>query len=91
MAVPPRVCKEQEYWNLIHGQLVTLTDPQRDLPPIDRLEGFRPGGNSMCQRVMVVATRGSVAFAVWTYTMLAPQNGERITNDNQALVWTSRY
>lgn len=31
-------------WDLIHGELVTFTDPQRDLPPIDRLEGFRPGG-----------------------------------------------
>ncbi len=31
----------------IHGELVTFTDPQRDLPPMDRLEGFRPGGHSM--------------------------------------------
>nr|WP_245590252.1 gamma-glutamylcyclotransferase [Desulfobulbus elongatus] len=36
-------------WDLIHGELVTFTDPQRDLPPIDRLEGFRPGGHSMYQ------------------------------------------
>lgn len=77
-------------WDLIHGELVTFTDPQRDLPPIDRLEGFRPGWHSMYQRVMVPAARGSISCAVWTYTMYAPQNGERITNDNQAVFWKSR-
>ncbi len=77
-------------WDLIHGEMVTFTDPQRDLPRIDRLEGIRPGGHSMYQRVMVAAARGSITCAVWTYTMHAPQNGERITNDNQAVFWKSR-
>ncbi|MDD2388424.1 MAG: hypothetical protein PHP23_01640 [Desulfobacterales bacterium] len=35
--------------------MVTFTDPLRDLTPIDRLEGFRPDGLSMYQRVMVAA------------------------------------
>ena len=78
-------------WDLIHGELVTFTDPQRDLPPIDRLEGFRPGGHSMYQRVMVAAARGSIACAAWTYIMYAPQNGHRVTNDNQAVFWKSRH
>jgi hypothetical protein len=34
---------------------------------------------------MVAAARGSIARAPWTYTMHAPQHGERITNDNQAI------
>ena len=29
-------------WDWIGGELVTLADADRDLPPIDRLEGFRP-------------------------------------------------
>lgn len=70
---------------------MTLTDPQRDLPPIDRLEGFRPGGYSMYQRVMVAAAKGSIACTVWTYTMYAPQNGHRITSDNQAVFWKNRH
>ena len=86
----PRFGRPTGDWDLIHGELVTFTDPQRDLPPIDRLEGFRPGGHSMYQRVMVAAARGSIACAVWTYTMYAPQNGERIINDNQAVFWKSR-
>ncbi len=87
----PRFGRPTGDWDLIHGELVTFTDPQRDLPPIDRLEGFRPGGHSMYQRVMVVAARGSIACAVWTYTMYAPQNGHRVTNDNQAVFWKSRH
>jgi len=86
----PRFGRPTGDWDLIHGELVTFTDPQRNLPPIDLLEGFRPGGQSMYQRVMVPAARGSIACAVWTYTMHAPQNGERITNDNQAVFWKSR-
>ncbi len=86
----PRFGRPTGDWDLIHGELVTFTDPQRNLLPIDRLEGFRPGGQSMYQRVMVPAARGSIACAVWTYTMYAPQNGERITNDNQAVFWKSR-
>jgi hypothetical protein len=76
-------------WDLIHGELVTLTDPQRDTHrPTGRLPAR---GHSMYQRVMMVAARGSIAWAVWTYTMYAPQNGHRITNDNQAVFWKSRH
>ena len=65
-------------------------NPLGDLPPIDRLEGFRPGGHSRYQRVMVTAARGSIACAVWNHTMYAPQNGYRNTNDNPAVFWKSR-
>jgi gamma-glutamylcyclotransferase (GGCT)/AIG2-like uncharacterized protein YtfP len=87
----PRFGRPTGDWDLIHGELVTFIDPQRDLPPIDRLEGFRPGGHSMYQRAMVAAARGAIACAVWTYTMHAPQNGHRVTNDNQAVFWKSRH
>ena len=71
--------------------MVIFIDPQRGLPPIDRLEDFRPGEQSMYQRVMVAATKGSIACAVWTYTMNVPQNGERITNDKQPVFWKNRH
>jgi hypothetical protein len=45
----------------------------------------------MYQRVMVASLQGATPCAVWTYTMYAPQNGERITNDNQAVFWKSRH
>jgi len=60
---------------------VTFTDPQRDLPPIDRLEGFRPGGHSMYQRVMVAAGCRNASIAVWIYRMARVTNGERIDRE----------
>ena len=62
-------------------ELVTFTDPQRDLPPIDRLEGFRPGGHSMYQRVMVAAGCRNASIAVWIYRMARVTNGERIDRE----------
>ena len=67
-------------WDLIHGELVTFTDPQRDLPPIDRLEGFRPGGHSMYQRVMVAVLRGRTPIPAWTYWMPCPPYAERVAS-----------
>ena len=65
-------------WDLIHGGLVTFTDPQRDLPPIDRLEGFRPGGHSMYQRVMVAVLCGRTSITAWTYRMPRIDTGNRL-------------
>ncbi len=78
-------------WNLIHGEPVTFTDPKRDPPPIDRLEGFRPGERSIYRRVTVAALKGSTACAVWTYIMNEPQDGVRITSVNQAVFWKNRH
>ena len=61
----PRFGRPTGDWDLIHGELVTFTDPLRDLPPIDRLEGFRPGGHSMYQRVMVAVLVNRKPCAAW--------------------------
>ena len=78
----PRFGRPTGDWDLIHGELVTFTDPQRDLPPIDRLEGFRPGGHSMYQRVMVAVLCGRTSIPAWTYWMPCPSHGERVANGN---------
>jgi gamma-glutamylcyclotransferase (GGCT)/AIG2-like uncharacterized protein YtfP len=67
-------------WDLIHRELVTFTDPLRDLPPIDRLEGFRPGGNSMYQRVMVAVLLGHTTIPSWIYWMPCPSYAERVAS-----------
>lgn len=77
----PRFGRPTGDWDLIHGELVTFTDPLRDLPPIDRLEGFRPGGHSMYQRVMVAAGCRNASIAVWIYRMARVTNGERIDRE----------
>ena len=67
-------------WNLVHGEMVTFTDPLKDLPPIDRLEGFRPSGHSMYQRVLVTtaAKDHTPVMPVWLYIMECHTQGKRI-------------
>jgi len=74
----PRFGRPTGDWDLIHGELVNFTDPQRDLPPIDQLEGFRPGGHSMYQRVMVAVLCKRTSIPAWTYRMPRVETGTRL-------------
>ncbi len=76
----PRFIRPTGDWDLVHGELMTFTDPQRDLPPIDRLEGFQPDGHGMYQRVMVAALSGRTSVSAWTYWMPCPPNAERVAS-----------
>ena len=67
-------------WDLVHGELVTFTDPLHDLPPINRLEGFRPVEHSMYQRVMVAVQAKNVITPAWLYRMEYRPQGERVAN-----------
>ena len=51
-------------WDEISGELYTFDDPDTRLPPLDRLEGFRPGERSLYSRVLVSHPIGPV----WLYT-----------------------
>lgn len=55
-------------WDPIHGELITFSDPARDLPPLDQLEGYNPGIRSFYQRVLVRvhASRG-LSSPAWLY------------------------
>ncbi|PKO19388.1 gamma-glutamylcyclotransferase [candidate division BRC1 bacterium HGW-BRC1-1] len=68
-------------WDLVHGEMVTFADSSRDLPPIDRLEGFHPDreGN-FYERVLVSAKCGSTTLPVWIYWMQNPTDCERVAN-----------
>ena len=59
-------------------ETLQLADLQRDLPPIDRLEGFRPGGHCMYQRVMVAVLCGRTSIPAWTYWMPRIDTGNRL-------------
>lgn len=55
-------------WDLIHGELITFPDPALDLPPLDRLEGYRSVADSFYRRVLVpVQTNGGLPFPAWLY------------------------
>ena len=58
-------------WDVVHGELMTFGDPAERLPPIDGLEGFRPGAQSFYTRVLVPVTpaRGGQTELAWTYSI----------------------
>ncbi len=65
-------------WDKIQGELITFANPELDLPPIDRLEGFTPGGWCLYVRVLVPVAVGNIVKPVWLYRYNLPHSGERI-------------
>ena len=64
-------------WGLVYGELIYLDFPERRLPAIDGLEGFRPGNPSLYLRVLVpVAVDGACEIA-WTYVVADACTGQR--------------
>ena len=61
-----------ETWDTVYGELFTFDDPQTRLPPIDRLEGFHPGGRSLYRRLLVPATVGGARQLAWVYAVENP-------------------
>ena len=59
VAPSPRPVPEsatQGAWGAVYGELLTFDDPYSSLPPIDRLEDFRPSGHSLYRRLLVLVT-----------------------------------
>ncbi len=56
-----------EGWHRVFGELITFANPERDLPPIDRLEGVAVG---FYDRVLVPAQKeDGTVVAAWVYIM----------------------
>ncbi len=64
-------------WDMVHGELVTFPHPERDLPPIDRLEGFRPGWGGLYRRALVAVQADDDVGTVWVYHMPGMRSGRR--------------
>jgi len=55
-------------WQMIQGELMAFPDPRLSLPPIDRLEGFRPGLPSLYRRVLVpIMLDDDKRVSAWCY------------------------
>jgi gamma-glutamylcyclotransferase (GGCT)/AIG2-like uncharacterized protein YtfP len=65
-------------WDLIHGELITFPNPARDLPPLDIVEGYRPGQENLYNRLLVSTICPLSHFAAWIYCMEDVSNGVRI-------------
>ena len=63
-------------WDTVHGEIITFADPARDLPPVDRLEGFRPGGNGLYRRALVAVDSGRQIRTAWVYHMPGMHRGD---------------
>ncbi|MDP9426651.1 MAG: gamma-glutamylcyclotransferase [Actinomycetota bacterium] len=58
-------------WDVVHGELMTFDDPERRLPEIDGLEGFRPGEQGLYTRVLIAVTLpgGGKTVLAWAYSV----------------------
>ncbi len=60
--------RDEMRWRMIHGELMVFPNPQLSLPPIDRLEGFRPDCPSVYRRVLVpVKLSDECDTVAWCY------------------------
>ncbi len=65
-------------WDVVHGELITFADPARDLPPLDRLEGFRPDGHGLYRRALVATRANTGVEAAWVCHMARVRQGGRL-------------
>lgn len=69
----PSVSRDLPGWYTVHGEIVTFDDATLRIPPIDRLESFRPGRFSLYIRVLVsVSTASEDPVTAWCY-IASPQ------------------
>jgi gamma-glutamylcyclotransferase (GGCT)/AIG2-like uncharacterized protein YtfP len=55
-------------WETIDGELIVFPKATLSLPPIDRLEGFRPESHSLYRRVLVaISVDGGEQTLAWCY------------------------
>jgi gamma-glutamylcyclotransferase (GGCT)/AIG2-like uncharacterized protein YtfP len=70
-------------WDKIQGELITFAEPELELPPIDFLEGFNPGGWCMYERVLVTSDVDKTYVSAWLYRYNLPHDGKRINSDSK--------
>jgi gamma-glutamylcyclotransferase (GGCT)/AIG2-like uncharacterized protein YtfP len=58
--------------DLVHGELIWFRDGPARLAAIDRLEGFRPDGSGLYDRVLVDAVVARTTVRAWTYVQGRP-------------------
>jgi gamma-glutamylcyclotransferase (GGCT)/AIG2-like uncharacterized protein YtfP len=54
---PGGPCREGGKCDDVRGEILVFDDPEKRLPAIDELEGFRPSGESLYARVLLTARR----------------------------------
>ena len=65
--IVPDASHDQPGWHTIHGEIITFSNPGLCVPPIDRLESFRPNRFSLYVRVLLAVAVSSGLVASWCY------------------------
>jgi gamma-glutamylcyclotransferase (GGCT)/AIG2-like uncharacterized protein YtfP len=66
-------------WLAIHGELMIFSDPADILPPIDCLEGYRPGFKGVYRRVLLpTKTSDGLIIPAWAYVKHTSVSKRRI-------------
>jgi gamma-glutamylcyclotransferase (GGCT)/AIG2-like uncharacterized protein YtfP len=65
---PPEMSSK---WDTVQGELLAFDDPEKRLPVLDSLEGFRPGEKSLYRRVLIPVTLAQTGTTVlaWAYAV----------------------
>ena len=68
-------------WDAAQDKLVTFPDPRSDLPPLDRLGGFRSDGRRLYRRALVAVQTVTGGETAWIYHMAHVRQGQRVRGD----------
>lgn len=79
MSINGKFNKPRGDWDIVHGELVTLSSP-KDMVPLDRLEGFRPDddGGLYNRSLVEVSTENGMETAWIYWSPRAKERGNRI-------------
>jgi len=69
----------------IYGQVLSFLDPEKAIPPIDRLEGFSHNGNSLYTRVLIPVYFIDHWSPVWAFEYARSIEGPFLPNG----IWNS--
>lgn len=79
-------------WDLIQGELMYFRHPDKEIPPIDLLEDFRPDSEqNLYERVLITIKTAEGLVNAWTYMMKdGKQVGSRLSLNQEGVVeWKS--
>ena len=65
-------------WDAAQDKLVTFPDPRSDLPPLDRLGGFRSDGRRLYRRALMAAGTSSGVEVAWGYRVARVDPDQRL-------------
>lgn len=67
---------------VVRGELISFADPEKYIPAIDYLEGFRPNADSLYDRVLIPVLQNDQWISSWTYEYKGAPRGKPVSDGN---------